>query len=419
MNVHVLLAAGALLVFLGLVFEELGRRSGVPDVLMLVVLGLACGIAGVGIPGPSAIRLMTSMALVLILFEGSVEVRVSQMRKAARETAVLTVLGYVLTAAAVSLVAGALLGLPFRTAILLGAITGGTGPTVVIPMVRALPVSQRLRTALTIESGLSDVISIVATLTIVALLSTGGVAATGVGLRVALQLAGSLALGVGAGIGWAWGLRFIRARRATFLPLAAGVVVVYAAAESFGDFGAIACMAFGLALGNAPSFFPEQKESLALSDSERVFLAEAAFFLKVIFFFFLGATFDMGGLRAMACGIAGAIAVLAVRPFVIRASLPVESFRREEARFAAAMAPKGLAAAVLARVPLDAGIPGGLVLAQATLGLVLVTIIGSSLLVLAARRGPIAPPFERLFSAYPAKMPEPMIKKKAKKTARG
>ena len=124
--------------------------------------------------------------------------------------------------------------------------------------------------------------------------------------------------------------------------------LVYAIAEALHAFGAIAVLAFGVTLGNATRLARGgvAPEELALTDGEKMFLAEVAFLLKVLFFVYLGAALKLDGWEPFVFGGLTTIVVFAVRPIAVHAALRPKTTPRSDATVAAALAPKGLAAAV-------------------------------------------------------------------------
>ena len=401
-----ILAGLAALVFLGLAFEELARRTGVPDVLTLFLAGIAAGLLGLRGLGwvHAAGHVLTTAALVLILFEGAVELKLAAIRESLRSTLLLAVVGYAATAAAIAGL-GVLTGLAPSAALLLGLALGGVGPTVVIPMLRQLVLPDRTRTLLTVEAAFADVLAIGATLAATDFIAPSAGNAAPVGAKLLLGLAASLAIGAGAGIGWAWGLRTLRRRRASFVALGAAVFLVYAAAEAFSPFGAISAIAFGVVLGNAPAFARGRDQlarELELADGERLFLSEAAFLLKVLFFVWLGATIEISGVVAPLRGFAAMALAFTLRPLVVRIAIPHARASRGEARTAAMLAPRGLTAAVLSTIPLQAGIAGGDAIAQAGIAAVVVSILAASGLLAAARQPEVERAYARVLGDYPA-----------------
>lgn len=411
MNVNptLVLAALAALVFIGLALEELFRRTGIPDVLVLLLIGIAAGATGVvdvnalgGLAG-----IFTTAALVLILFEGAIHFRLAELRSAMGGVARMTLLGF----GVAMIVVGAVSFLVIfpgdvLASLLLGATLGGTSSAVVIPIVQGTKLAADTRTALTLESAFTDVLCIVVALALAGALAAGQVDVGAIGSQLGVGFVGALLVGFALGLLWAFGLRALRQRRVSFLAIGAAVFLVYAIAEAMNTFGAIACLAFGVTLGNAPAFARGKKQELELAAGERLFLSEVAFLLKVFFFVYLGASLRLSSWEPWLYGMIAAGAIFVSRPLAVRFGLGRRTTPRRDAMVASALVPRGLAAAVLASVPAQMGLEQGPMIEAATVGAVLFSIVVSSGLVFAIDVPVVRGLYERFFRAFPESVDE-------------
>ncbi len=404
-----ILAVLSALVLVGLGLEWLFKRTGIPDVLVLLVLGLLASVLGVfqvdDLRGFD--KVFTTAALVLILFEGSVRLRLSELRTAALSSLLVTGVGFLITAGAVAALAWALFGMRPLAALCLGAILGGTSSAVVIPMVATLPLAPHVKTTLTLESALTDVLCIVFAMALVGVLTAGSVDALDVGRTLIAAFLGAVVLGVAAGVAWAYGLRVLRRDRTSMVVVGAAVFLVFAVTEALGAFGAIAVLAFGVTLGNATLLArgSVKPEELALASGESMFLAEIAFLLKVLFFVYLGAALKLDGWQPFVFGGLATLAVFAVRPLAVHAAFSSKTTTRADATVAAALAPKGLAAAVLAGLPGQAGVKEGASIEAIVFGTVLFSISIAAAIVLFRERPFIVGAYGRVFGRYPVQLP--------------
>lgn len=157
--------------------------------------------------------------------------------------------------------------------------------------------------------------------------------------------------------------------------LTLGVVcLLYFAVEELGGSPAIAVLAFGVILANMQSiagrFGPRFRELFGIDIREEQFVlgqfvmnitAELAFLVRTFFFVYLGLLLDFSALSwsaapwiALMYGLLLASRFLGVAIFGRRAA----SFSRTELRVIMALQPRGLATAVVAFLPAQAGIPG-------------------------------------------------------------
>ena len=110
------------------------------------------------------------------------------------------------------------------------------------------------------------------------------------------------------------------------------------------------------------------------------FLSDIIFLLKTFFFVYLGISVRFADWRLGAVAVLAVIAVYLTRAGVVRLSMPA-STSRPDARVMAVLGPKGLAAAVLAGVPLQMGVAQGEAIQQLTYMVVLASIVATSVLV--------------------------------------
>jgi potassium/hydrogen antiporter len=409
MNPTLILAALAALVFIGFALEELFRRTGIPDVLVLLIFGIVLGALGVidleKVRGFD--RVFTTAALVLILFEGAVRMRLGELKTALRGSLALTISNFAFSIMGVFLLSMLVFGMAPLSALIFGVIMGGTSSAVVIPMVGLLRMRQETRTSLSLESALSDVLCIVFALALVGAATAGALSWKAIGLDLGWGLLGALVIGGGAGAGWAIGLRKLRQRRSSFLAVGAAVFLVYAVGEALGTFGAIAVLAFGIVLGNATTLARSlPARELEVSEGERFFLAEVAFLLKLLFFVYLGARLDLRGYQPIVFGVVVTAIILAARIPVVHLSLRPNVTPRRDAIIGAVLAPKGLAASVLAGLPKQAGLSEGAFIEATTFGVVFFSIVAASVLVFFLDRPFISRGYGRFFRRYQEQLPD-------------
>jgi len=154
------------------------RKTNIPDVLVLMLMGILLGpLLGIVTPqdfgkiGP----VIATIALVVILFESGTSLNLGVLGRSLATTGVLTLWCFFLTAIIVALLGIYMLDLSLLPATMLGATLGGTSSAVVIPMVEALRLSKKPATVLVLESALTDVLCIVGVFALLQVYTQGGV----------------------------------------------------------------------------------------------------------------------------------------------------------------------------------------------------------------------------------------------------
>lgn len=366
--------------FLALLF----RRTGVPDVLILLLAGLVIGpLLGwvapddLGRVGP----VIATIALVVILFESGTSLQPGALRNAMGTMLLLSIGGFLLTGAVVATAGVYLLSLPVLPALMLGVILAGTSSAVVIPLVETLQMAEKPGTVLVLESTLTDVLCIVG---LVALLQAYGQGGTlqpvplAFGVITALLFAALI--GVIAGVAWLLILGRVRGFPSALSTTLAWAFLAYGASELLGFSGPIAAMALGITLTSFDSGWFGRFESLqrrvhALSEADLAFYREAVFLLKTYFFIYLGISIQFGGTDLLFLAGLMMAAILALRLVLTRLLYRKPNYSLRDTALTSMLAPKGLAAAVLAGLPLQQGVEGGELIRDVTYMVVLVSII--------------------------------------------
>lgn len=396
-----ILALG-LVYFLAHGFTAMFERTRIPDVFLLMVLGILLGpVAGVlsledfGRLGP----LMTTLALIVILFDSGTRLRLADIRVAVRDILLLGGCTFAVTLVMAVLIARGLGWLDWPQAVMLGAAIGGSSSAVVIPMARQLGVGEPTATVLVGESALTDVLCIVGLFAAVRAWSEGAVSIGGVAGSVAATLGLAVVLGVAGAAVWLLFLRVVRRYPNTLSTTLGFGLVLYGLTELAGYSGPIAVLAFGIALANQREFrlhrvtFADPNET-TITEEEHAFYGELVFIFKIFFFVYLGlAVRFTPGEAALAILVTGA-AFLARLP--LTRLLLTRKAVWSDAAVTSYMIPKGLAAAVIAAIPLAAGVPGGEVIEATVYQVVFLSILVTVVLVPVSGR-PGAKSFYRSF----------------------
>lgn len=393
-----ILAVGAL-VFAAHAFTALFSRTRVPDVLLLTIIGILLGPilhlvkpANFGSVGP----VFAAVTLVILLFEAGLTLDLDVLRGAIRPILALTLTNFALTMVSVAVAAHFLGGMSPQFVLILGAIVGSTSPAVIVPLTKKLKMIEGTRTTLVLESAISDVVSIVVTM---GLIDGYGVGSIHVGSIIG-QIVGSIIIAIvaGAGSAFAWSalLRRVRHLENSIFTTPAFVFVLFGVVELLGFSGYIAAVAFGAVLGNIETFhkgywlnafLPD--EPITLNEPERVFLGEAVFLLKTFFFVYVGVSMQFTNLQTAYLALILTAIIFAVRiPAAwigLDRSTPVH-----DAGIVATMTPKGLAAVVLASIPLQRHLPGGEMLQSLTYWVVFLSIVFTSILSFLMERTPVS-----------------------------
>jgi NhaP-type Na+/H+ or K+/H+ antiporter len=408
-----------LAVFLSHVLAVQFRRTQVPDVLVLVLIGIAVGPV-LGFVQPEDFgkvgSVIATIALVVILFESGTSLDLPTLRRTAGTTVLLAVACFAVTTASVAGVAMLAFDLGLVPALLLGVTLGGTSSAVVIPLVGALKVSPRPATVLVLESALTDVLCIVGVFALLQVVADGGLQPGQLMGSVLAALVFAAVIGVAGGAGWMLVLGRVRGFPNTISSTLAWVFIVYGLTEFLGFSGAIAALAMGVTLGNHGRLGLDglarsgiRAEPLNAQDLD--FIREAVFLLKTYFFVYLGISVQFGDPWLALAALAMMLLVFLLRLPLTRFVCRGPDYGLRDTAIVSMMAPKGLAAAVLATLPLQAGIEGGELIRDLAYMAVLFSIAMTAVLVIVLPWSPVQRVYGRMLgktAAAPAAADAPV-----------
>jgi len=370
-------------------------RTHIPDVLVLILLGILIGpLFGIVTPadfgrvGP----LIATIALVVILFEGGTSLKLDVMGKSLGTTGFLSMACFVLTTVIITSIGILVLNLTALPAMMLGLTLGCTSSAVVIPMVKSLKMSDKPATVLVLESALTDVLSIVGVFALLQIHSHGDVEPGRLIGSVMAALVFAAMIGVMGGVGWLMVLSKMRDFPNTISSTLAYVFIVYGLTELLEFSGAIAALALGITLTNYEklglgrlSFLKDEQKLVPLNETDLSFYHEAVFLLKTYFFVYLGISINFGleEIYPAIAAISMVFMVYAMRLALTRHVYRDVNYSLRDTALTSLMAPKGLASAVLATLPLKYGVEGGDVIQDVAYMVVVFSITLTALLVIA------------------------------------
>ena len=358
-SAHVILLAAGVVIFLGVAGEAFFKKTGIPDVAFLMILGVIIGPV-FGIIQPEAViqvvPYFAALALIIIMFDGGLNLDIKHVVKTAHFSVTLAVLGFILSVVMISLAAHFALGWLWLESILLASIVGGSSSAIVFGLVRNIKISEETKSMLSFESALTDILA-----TIVAFILFEAVLAGHFDIGTLQETIGravvvGLVLGFGVGIPWMYiSTKLGNAQHAYMLTL--GILfVLFFLANSFGESGALTALVFGLMIGNKNHLSRILKFKLPKIEMDDPTHNQLTFLVRSFFFVFVGLMASFGQIEYLIFGILVTIAVYFGRIFVGKITL-TKRFSLLDRAVTNSMIPRGLAAAVLATYPITMGIP--------------------------------------------------------------
>ena len=147
-------------VFAGIAAQVLGEFFKKPSIVILLFLGMAIGRDGLGFLHPEylgqGLEVLVSLAVAIILFEGGLSLELKQIGKVSGSLRNLVTIGTLITFFGGAVAAHSLSEFPWDISFLYASLVVVTGPTVVGPLLKQVPVDKRVATLLEGEGVLID-----------------------------------------------------------------------------------------------------------------------------------------------------------------------------------------------------------------------------------------------------------------------
>jgi len=362
---------GGLLV-LAFVANRLVRFTRVPDVIILMATGVLIGPVLHWV-NPDIFRGVThgfgSLALILILFEGGLELKLREILRHFASGFFLSLFSYVLCVAAVAEVCRFALHFSWIGALLVGAVLGCISSSIILPVLQQLHLRRQVRVTLVVEASFGDAFAVLAVTTLLEIAAGGNAAPKAVAWALGSSLIVGVASGVLAGMLWSYLLPVLSEQRFWHVLTFAAVLLVYSGVHFLKGNELVAVLVFGLTLSNIQavrkrlhfdetagsdwfSEMPIQDEKGHSPDHHGqmlTFHGELAFLLRTFFFVLLGALVDYADLRnSIVLASLCFAAILGVRIIAVETGrLAWRGFSALERELMVWLVPRGLITAVL------------------------------------------------------------------------
>lgn len=353
------------IIILGILAQWVAWKFKIPAILPLILIGLLVGpIAAEFLsedgtkwiepiwngtkglfPGDS-LYYFVSLAISIILFEGGLTLKRSEIKNVGPVITKLITVGSAITFFGAGIVAHFIFELSWDLSFLFAGLIIVTGPTVITPILRNIPLKKDVSTVLKWEGILIDPIGALVAVLVFEFISVGGDSGF---TKTALMEFGKIVLfGTTFGFTFAHALAFAINKK--FIPhyllnvvSLSTVLLVFVESEIFAhESGLLAVVVMGMVLGN--SKLDNIKELLYFKESLSVLLISILFIL-------LSANIDINDLLLLytwKTAVLFAIVVFIIRPLAVFASTNGSKLKLNEKLFISWVGPRGIVAAGIA-----------------------------------------------------------------------
>ncbi len=347
----------ALIVVLGIGAQWMAWRFRLPSILLLLLVGFLAGPV-LGFIDPQSLRgdwlfAFVSLSIGIILFEGGLSLRLSELREVGTTVLALTTVGALLTWGLGAAGLHYIVGFNRSLSVLIGAILVVTGPTVIVPLLRHVQPRGRVGTLAKWEGITIDPVgAILAVLVLETLLLLNDPQHTGAGAGAVMEhvlvgLGLEIFVSIGVSVVATMGLVFVLWRRlvpdflrnAVTLMVVVGAFVVANVLQH--EAGLLTTTLMGIALANQP--FVSVQRIVEFKENLQVLLIGSLFVL-------LSARLELSALSYLNRDVLLFLGLLVglVRPLAVFVSSIGSGLDWREKTFLSWLAPRGVVAAAVA-----------------------------------------------------------------------
>lgn len=380
------------LVFAAHWFAEIFSRKRIPDVLLLMFIGIAIGplfkivdadkLSSIG-------NVFGQLTLVTLLFESGTELSFRTLADSIKNTITLTIVNFLVTFVAIGILGWLVLDMNPGISFMLGAALGGSSSAVAIPLVKQISIGEKSKTILILESAFSAILCIVVALAIFESYKYGEFRIGIIFGQVFSSFLLASLIGLLGSIFWSMVLDKVRTINNSIFTTPSFVFIVYGINELLGYSGIISALAFGIGLANMDLIhnrwlkkFSDKRPTL-LNPTEKTLFSELVFLMKTFFFVYVGISIKFDSLISLLIGLGISVILIILRIPIVRISLPsdINNINNKDRAFLSMMIPRGLAAAVLATMISQSGLAGSERVSNIVFSVIFFTIIFTSVLV--------------------------------------
>lgn len=386
------------ILFFGLLAEYFFKKTRIPDVLFLILLGIAIGPTWLNLISPDQVAffapLFTTFALLFLLYDGAFNINLVSLMRGLTKSMAITMFNF---AASAAVTCGIMLifGFDIKISILTGFILGGVSSAFVIPVLKNMGIKGEIYSVLTLESAMTDVLCIVFSLGMLEVIKANVIDLQEIITSIVSLFAVATFVGIIAGIFWILLVSKLLKDTKSYMVSIAYLIMIYVVTEFLNGNGAIAALVLGLVLRNSKKLTniagqiikPRKKDEngetvengygiRVTSDEEEFFYSEISFFLKTFFFVYIGILINFMDTRAILIG--GLISLgIAVSRFI--SYVPLRGMEDWHKKVASASFGRGLAAAAIVQFLVIEQIPGTALISNIVYAGIFFTLIISSI----------------------------------------
>ncbi len=352
----------SLIILLGAIGEFFFRKTGIPDVLWLLIIGIVGNYLfefQKSLAVQQLIPIFIVLTLIIILFDGGLNLRLGNVVKNSGSAFLIAIIYFIFSVGLITGITyllhifGVLVDWNIWSGIILGAILGGTSSAIVLPLVNLAKLNEKLQDILSVESAFNDALCIVVVFTLLDYLGKAGTSSLGLIFKnIAASFAIGIVLGVIVGLLWLYLLKKLSSEEGItqyfYVLTLSLLILLYVLTEYLGGSAVISIFVFGLIMGSTELLNKLFKANFYVINHDIVLINKQIAFLIKSFFFVLIGTMFVFIFGPFLIAILLVIILVLARFLTILIPKSTRTLEHKERRLLYFFTPKGLAAGLLA-----------------------------------------------------------------------
>jgi len=295
-DVTMVFMVAGVIISVGFLANVIFKKIGFPDILFLMLVGIIFGPL-LGLFSPEELLSVTpvfaALALMFILFQGGLSMDFYTVLSQSFRAAAIGSLYVIFAMFFVLLFSYFVMGFSWIEGLMLGPMTAGTSSVVIIPLMSKMKVPDEIKTTLSLESTITDVLNIILAITFLQIYLRGSVNFQETISLLIARFAVGIMMGAIVGIVWIKVLEIARKQEYTYMLTLAALILCYAGTEHLGGSGSLSALVFGIILGNYErmrilGIKVDAASMQKLIGNIRNFQNEITFLVRALFFVILG-----------------------------------------------------------------------------------------------------------------------------------
>lgn len=349
---------GSVLLFICIVISKTSHRLGIPSLLFFLLIGMLAGSEGIGgfyFDDPSITQFIGIIALVIILFSGGLDTKLSEIRPILGQGLTLATIGVFITAMITGIFLNWFLHIPLIVALLIGSIISSTDAAAIFAIFNSknMGLKNNIIPLLELESGTNDPMAYFLVTTLIFLILNPTTSLTAMVILLIKSLGLGILVGFFFGKGSVWIINNIKLHTEGLYSVFTFAIAFLTFSISYflGGNGFLSVYIAALILGN--SYFVHKVEQVQFFDG-------IALLMQIIMFLTLGLlVFPSQIIPVLGIGLfVSLVLILIARPAAVFLCLLPFKVGFKDKIFISWVGIKGAVPIIFATYPIVAGIKG-------------------------------------------------------------